>query len=100
MAKAGTKGNLAIQKSPIKSGIKTRHCFTIQRIRFQFKKAPSNRGLRQTQIADMQVFFEFKKAPSNRGLRRSAAISYGLNLPIQKSPIKSGIKTLFNIRVR
>ena len=38
-------GDFAIQKSPIKSGIKTVGLCVVIR-NFEFKKAPSNRGLR------------------------------------------------------
>ena len=37
---------------------------------------------------------EFKKAPSNRGLRHSIGETLNHVDAIQKSPIKSGIKTL------
>ena len=40
-----------------------------------------------------EAITEFKKAPSNRGLRPIAIIAIGNLNTIQKSPIKSGIKT-------
>ena len=62
-----------IQKSPIKSGIKT--CY----------------------YGCMILHLKFKKAPSNRGLRPLSTLRFTLNIRIQKSPIKSGIKTRFSI---
>ena len=59
----------------------------------QFKKAPSNRGLRHTSALPDTRALKFKKAPSNRGLRHHARDVVVNNFPIQKSPIKSGIKT-------
>ena len=104
-----------IQKSPIKSGIKTSSQISIFQP-LQFKKAPSNRGLRpilllllikvvaiqkspiksgiktSSQISIFQPL-QFKKAPSNRGLRPYRQTSLLAGFAIQKSPIKSGIKT-------
>ena len=80
-----------IQKSPIKSGIKTlRQVMPYQTV--QFKKAPSNRGLRRV-VADFRVVAEIQKSPIKSGIKtvvHSFSVSHN---QIQKSPIKSGIKT-------
>ena len=60
----------SIQKSPIKSGIKTQ-----LHLRYTLRQV------------------EFKKAPSNRGLRPILLLLLIKVVAIQKSPIKSGIKT-------
>ena len=60
---------------------------------FQFKKAPSNRGLRHPNALHHMLALQFKKAPSNRGLRQLMIRGEGKQCQIQKSPIKSGIKT-------
>ena len=63
----------------------------------QFKKAPSNRGLRPISHLRFRRGFQFKKAPSNRGLRLGRLAGFANLVGIQKSPIKSGIKTLLQV---
>ena len=46
----------------------------------QFKKAPSNRGLRQFYFIAQLFDIQFKKAPSNRGLRPKCSIYFSVNL--------------------
>ena len=58
----------------------------------QFKKAPSNRGLRRV-VADFRVVAEIQKSPIKSGIKTLEAHQRVPRVSIQKSPIKSGIKT-------
>ena len=86
----------AIQKSPIKSGIKTSPIFAQSPIS-AIQKSPIKSGIKTVPRNAMQGRVEFKKAPSNRGLRHNQSCYIRGLFLIQKSPIKSGIKTLYSV---
>ena len=92
--------SIPIQKSPIKSGIKTNQSRLKSHWACQFKKAPSNRGLRRFVAAAFSPLYQFKKAPSNRGLRpKLFDIHDALTFKFKKAPSNRGLRLvrLFNL---
>ena len=59
----------------------------------EFKKAPSNRGLRPFDNFRLNFVNTIQKSPIKSGIKTQAGVWLGRHAGIQKSPIKSGIKT-------
>ena len=59
----------------------------------QFKKAPSNRGLRQNSGELVRHLGIIQKSPIKSGIKTASLECPAPLAKIQKSPIKSGIKT-------
>ena len=61
----------------------------------EFKKAPSNRGLRPIKEMFLKRADIIQKSPIKSGIKTLDTRRQSSDLQIQKSPIKSGIKTHF-----
>ena len=66
----------------------------------EFKKAPSNRGLRPIKEMFLKRADIIQKSPIKSGIKTLDTRRQSSDLQIQKSPITSGIKTLQVLRLR